>query len=378
MDNLTFWGAFLEGLLSFFSPCILPLLPVYLGYMSGTGTADASGQIRYDRRKTSRNTALFTLGVSGAFFLLALAATALGKMVQSHLSQFQIIAGILIILLALHQLGVISIPWLNKSGKGVQAGNGLRGWRAFWTGFLFSFSWTPCIGPTLSGIILLSASDPRGYLYILLYAAGLLIPLLLVGIFTGDFLNLFKKHRKLIPALSRIGAVLLLVMGGWSVYRGMQGGDSAGTANEEEQQEYQSLDEYDFVLNDVDGGRHHLSDYKGKTIVLNYFATWCTYCQQEIEVLREYAESHPDVQIVGVLEITDESDEEIREYLEEKDLPYPVLLDHGGRIGSLFAVQGYPTTYFINSNFEAVYQAPGMLAMEDLAQVVEDTEKTAR
>ena len=162
MQNLNFIFVFLEGMLSFLSPCVLPLLPVYISYLAGNGKEiDEQGNIKYQRKKVFINTILFVLGISFAFFILGMSFSAIGTFFRQYQQTFTIIAGIFIILMGLVQLGAFKISFLEKEHK-IQTKNNLKKMTpilAFILGFTFSFAWTPCIGPALASVLMLASSS---------------------------------------------------------------------------------------------------------------------------------------------------------------------------------------------------------------------------
>ena len=158
-------AVFLQGLFSFFSPCVLPLLPVYFGYLSGgTAERDADGALRFARGRVMINTLFFVLGISAAFFLLGLGASAAGSALIKHQKAIMRIGGILMILFGLYQSGLLG-EWgfMAKERRlpfrfETMAASPVM---AFVFGFVFSFAWTPCVGPMLSSVLILAAAEPE-------------------------------------------------------------------------------------------------------------------------------------------------------------------------------------------------------------------------
>ena len=149
----------LEGIVSFFSPCVIPLLPIYMGYLAGNAKEkDKDGNIIYRRKKVFSYTLFFVLGISMSFFLLGLSFTAIGSFFKENRAMIAIIGGIIILLLGLFQLKIIKLPFLQKEKKlNVKINpKKMSPIMAFIMGFLFSFAWTPCVGPALSSVLILS------------------------------------------------------------------------------------------------------------------------------------------------------------------------------------------------------------------------------
>ena len=211
---------FLQGLLSFFSPCVLPLIPLYISYLSGgTQTVGKDGKIYFKRRKVMLNTLCFVIGISFAFFLLGLGVSAIGTFFKSNQLLFARIGGILVVLFGLYQLGVLGTSRILGQERrlpfklDVLAMSPIT---ALIMGFTFSFAWTPCVGPALTSVLLMAASASTklwGFLLIGVYTIGFVLPFLAVGLFTTKLLEFFKAHVKVVRYTAKIGGVLMIFMG---------------------------------------------------------------------------------------------------------------------------------------------------------------------
>ena len=369
IEQLSVVMVFFEGLISFFSPCVVPLLPLYMGYLSGNAkTVLSDGKIVYNRRVVFIQTLCFMAGISLSFVVLGLAFTSLGQLLEDYEAVFQIVAGVLILLLGLFQLGVLKFNFLNQEKRlsvdlPLDKMNPLI---AFVLGFLFSFTWTPCVGPALTSILLLTTTSSVGYLYVLVYAIGFVVPFLLLGLFTSQVLNFLKDRKKLLPMVVKIGAVILLVMGCYSLYQGVN------TYQKQKKAEaYADSGFPQFTLETIDGKEHALYEYDGKIILLNFWTTWCGYCQYEVEELRVlHDKQDKDVQILSVLVVTDETEEEIRTFLDQKDLPYPVLIDYNGFVASYYGVNSYPMTFVISQEYEMLGYIPGYVNLSVFEDII--------
>ena len=191
----------LEGLISFFSPCVIPLLPLYMGYLAGSAKEKTKeGKIIYKRKKVFLYTLFFVLGISMSFFILGLSFTVIGSFLKEYKSIIAIIGGIIIIVLGLFQLKIINFKFLQKEKKlkvNINP-NKMNPVVAFIMGFLFSFAWTPCVGPALSSVLIMASSAESmliGNLLVLIYAIGFIIPFLILGLFTGEVLIFLKKKQ---------------------------------------------------------------------------------------------------------------------------------------------------------------------------------------
>lgn len=218
-DNLSFILVFLEGMLSFLSPCVIPLIPVYMSYLAGnTKQTDDNGIITYKRSAVFLHTVFFVLGISFSFFLLGMAFTALGSFFRTNQLIFTRTGGILIIFLGLYQTGLLKINFLQKERKirFIPDESKMNPLAAFIMGFTFSFAWTPCVGPALSSVLILASGSQNsfiGYLLVLIYTAGFIIPFLLLGLFTTQVLNFLKARQKILKYTVKVGGLILILIG---------------------------------------------------------------------------------------------------------------------------------------------------------------------
>ncbi len=208
-------AAFVAGLLSFLSPCVLPLVPGYVSLISGTG-AEGLEHDRPRSRTVMLNSITFILGFSIVFILLGAGATALGQFVGRFRRDLTFIAGIIIIIFGLHLTGVLKIKALyaDKRLHDVKGSSSPLG--AFVVGFAFAFGWTPCIGPILAGILTLAAAEEtvtKGMLLLAVYSAGLAVPFLLTSLGIDRFLAFYSRFRRHLHAVEVASGVLLIVLG---------------------------------------------------------------------------------------------------------------------------------------------------------------------
>lgn len=429
---------FFQGLLSFFSPCVLPLVPLYIGYFSGGAkTVDESGRIRYPRGKVMVHTVFFVLGISAAFFLLGFGFTALGQFFQNNRAWFARISGLIMIFFGLYQLGVFGrshrldqehhLPLrLDKMA--------MSPFTALLLGFTFSFAWTPCVGPALSSVLLMAGSSGtafKGFVLIGVYTLGFVLPFLLVGLFTGTVLDFFRKHTGVVQYTVKIGALLLILMGVMTLTGFMNGltgylsdfgtsGDAAaqeqtieteegsekddstangsaaaeeadsaandtGTADKSADAASESADSNatpapTFILKDQFGTEHNLEDYRGKTIFLNFWATWCGPCRSEmpeVQALYEkYGNNEGDLIVLGVAtpnQGQEGSIDYISDFLEENGYTFPVVMDNTGLISAMYAISAYPTTFMIDANGNVYGYVSGALTGEIMENIVQQT-----
>src|SRR5919206_1788121 len=222
--DVTFLAALLAGLLSFLSPCVLPLVPPYLVYLAGSSLErlEAKETVRHARRDTTLAALLFVAGFSTVFIALGASASWIGALLHFYSNELAIAAGIAIIVMGLHFLGLTPIEWLSRQARiEVQKPVGL--WGAFVMGLAFAFGWTPCIGPILAAILAVAGSETsvwRGAALLAVYSAGLGIPFVLAALAVGPFVGLLKRMRSRFALVEKtMGALLVLTgiafLSGW-------------------------------------------------------------------------------------------------------------------------------------------------------------------
>jgi len=225
MENVSLLGAFVAGVLSFISPCVLPLIPGYLSFISGVSLEEmrGAGAVAGDlgmsaaaKRQVLITSLFFILGFSLVFVSLGASATFLGQFLMERLTLFGKIAGVLLIIFGLHTMGVFKIGFLLQE-KRVQTNAkpaGMLG--AMVVGISFAFGWTPCIGPILSAILLVAAQQDsvgQGILLLSVYSLGLAIPFLLTALAINQFFIAFKKIRRYYHAIEIVSGLLMIVIG---------------------------------------------------------------------------------------------------------------------------------------------------------------------
>lgn len=424
---------FLQGLLSFFSPCVLPLIPLYIGYLSGgTGTVGEDGKMHYKRSKVMLHTLCFVIGVSFAFFLLGLGFSAMGSFFKNNQMMFARIGGILVVLFGFYQLGFLGDSHLLGKERrlpfklNVLAMSPLT---ALFMGFTFSFAWTPCVGPALTSVLLMAASAGTktiGFILIAVYTAGFVLPFLAVGLFTTTLLEFFKSHMKIVKYTVKIGGILMVVMGllmftgkmnavtgylsglGSSTAKSdaensaetegkkdtdgskeegevpeADGAETEGSEKEavESQEEQELLPAIDFTLKDQYGNTHTLSDYKGKTVFLNFWATWCGPCRAEMpdiqKIYEEYDQEGDDALVVlGIAAPNmgqEKSEEEIVKFLEENGYTYPVVMDTTWEMFMSYGISSFPTTFMIDRDGNVFGYVSGQLNEDIMKSIIEQT-----
>ncbi|MBQ8233590.1 MAG: redoxin family protein [Lachnospiraceae bacterium] len=446
---------FIQGILSFFSPCVLPLVPLYVSYLAGGAKqVDEEGNIHYPRGKVLVNTLFFVLGISGAFFLLGFGFTALGMFFQDNRIWFARISGIIMIMMGLYQLGIFGQSRILASEHRLPLK--LDKWvmgplPALLLGFTFSFAWTPCVGPTLGSVLLMAGSSGnagKAAVLIGVYTLGFVLPFLAVGLFTGSVLDFFRKHGNVVKYTVKIGAVLLILMGIMTItgfmngmtdylsdFGGLSGGQTVEESEENEQEtikenreesagasaqgssvegsaeessketldgtsaeqasqvseesastdssenaERETVPAPDFTLTDQYGNEHTLSDYQGKTIFLNFWATWCPPCRSEMpeiqKLYEDYGSNEKDLIVLGIAApgYGDEGTvEEITEFLNENEYTFPVVMDETGEMFYRYGISAFPTTFMIDAGGNVYGYVQGAMTGDIMESIVQQT-----
>tara|TARA_Y100000590_G_scaffold216005_1_gene244767 strand:- start:293 stop:1009 length:717 start_codon:yes stop_codon:yes gene_type:complete len=211
--NTTFFIAFLAGLISFLSPCVLPLIPGYISYISGVSLEELS---KKKNNLVVIKTIFFTLGFSIIFISLGSTASYFGRFFLDNSNSLRIIAGIIIILFSLQLIGIINFKLMNKEIRFFTGEYSKNLTFPLIVGAAFGFGWTPCIGPILGSILTVAAlenSMGRGILLLSFYSLGLAIPFIISGILINNFLSFSKNFKKYISLINKIGGIILLLTG---------------------------------------------------------------------------------------------------------------------------------------------------------------------
>ena len=211
--NTTLSVAFLAGLISFLSPCVLPLIPGYISYISGTSLDKI---VEKKNNLVIIKTIFFTLGFSLVFIALGSTASFLGNFFLTNSNTLRIIAGLIIILLSLQFIGIVNFKFMNKDIRIFtdKYSNNLA--FPLVVGAAFGFGWTPCIGPILGSILALAAIEEninKSILLLSFYSLGLAIPFIISGILIDKFLLFSKKFKKYILVITKLGGIILLLTG---------------------------------------------------------------------------------------------------------------------------------------------------------------------
>lgn len=404
MEQINFAIVFIEGLLSILSPCILPILPIYLSMLSNSSVTDIK-QASFRKSRLIQNTIFFTLGISTTFFILGSSVRFLSDFFQDYRNYIMLFGGVFIILMGLFYTGIIKISFMEKEKRFQMKEKAMNPITAFVLGFTFSFGWTPCIGPVLASVLILASGSESlvtSNLLIFVYTLGFILPFIITAMFYHKLYYKFdkmKEHMKLIKSISGVviifAGVIMLVTGGMKLndqIKIQSNKDSQNTQSTENTQNNETLDKeenkeeekekiapIDFTLVDQYGISHKLSDYKGKTVFLNFWATWCPPCRAEMphmeELYQEYNQNQDDVVILGVASpnLGNEKDiEYIKNFLTEEGHTFPVVFDENVHLVEQYGINAFPSTFIINEEGYITRYIPGAMDKKTMKYLIEE------
>ena len=377
-SNITIAIAFVAGVLSFLTPCVLPLVPGYISLISGVSVEHLKGEAGESRASARRaviiNSLAFNAGVSLIFILLGATAGWVGNVLFST-PWVRVIGGLVIIAFGFQMMGVLKIGALYRDTRKFSEDKPAGPLGAALLGVAFAAGWTPCIGPILGGIIGLAATSggwKSGLILSAFYAAGLALPFLGVGLLMNAFLGFYSKFRRHLHKVEVASGVLLIVIGlmvasniltkisafgsrylpnaeGWvkneapadPVPKPTVQKATGATANAEPA----PAPEVD--LTTLDGKPLKVSDLRGQVVLLNFWATWCVPCHSEIPSLNamQHDLSGRGFKVLGVT--TSDTAELVRDYQKEIKQDYTVALGDDG-VANKYSVGVLPTTFIID------------------------------
>lgn len=367
-SNITIGIAFVAGILSFLSPCVLPLVPGYVSLMSGVSIdrLKEGGSASGARSAVILNSLAFNAGLSVIFLALGATAGLVGAAILNNV-WLRIIGGAIIIAFGLQLIGLLKISALYKDTRffSDDKPRGMAG--SFTLGIAFAAGWTPCIGPILGGIIGLAATSGgwrSGLLLSAFYSAGLAIPFLLTGLGINQFLGFYGKFRRHLHKVEVVSGVILIVVGllvatGFStllasstlasILPNAESWLKVSPAAPTTTAAPGSLASFpvapEVELKTLDGKSFQLTELRGRVVLLNFWATWCIPCRSEIPELNNM---HRDLEsrglsVVGVS--TYDGADGVRSFDIKQE--YPVLLGDQ-TVEAKFAVSALPTTFILD------------------------------
>ena len=358
--------AFAGGLLSFLSPCVLPLVPGYISLMSGVSIDNLkSGGASGSRRAVIFNSLAFNAGLSVIFLALGGTAGLVGAAIINNI-WVRIIGGLVIIIFGLHLIGLLKIKYLYRDTRqfSSEKPRGMLG--SLTLGIAFAAGWTPCIGPILGGIIGLAATSggwKGGLMLSAFYSAGLAVPFLVTGLAINQFLGFYSRFRQHLHKVEVVSGIILILIGALVMSNRVTLLASSRLAawlpNLEGRLKPIGIPEKKPVTNGnfpsapdvqftkLDGSAFRLKDLRGRVVVLNFWATWCIPCRSEIpslSAMQKDLESQ-GLSIIGVS--YDDTADLIQQF--QKDIPQSYQIVLGGReVGSELPASPLPTTYIID------------------------------
>lgn len=378
MGNLNLLVVFIEGVFSFFSPCVLPILPVYLSILSSSSIEDLKeGKLSFKNTLLFKNTILFVLGISSTFFILGSSISVLNYFFTSNKQLLTFIGGFLIIFMGIFYMGYINVPFLQREKRFSLEVREMKPVTAYLLGFTFSFGWTPCIGPVLASVLIMASSSGNmftGNILILLYSIGFTLPFIIMSIFYSKLFIFLDKVKIHMGTIKKVGGVILIVSGIIMVSGGTDKTLSniksiitypieyikkdPAESSENSADKINPLKKYktkapDFTLVDQYGSGHKLSDYKGKVVFLNFWATWCPPCRNEMPEIEELYKEYKNIDVV-ILAVaapnigTEGSKEDIISFLSKNGYTFPVVFDNTGEVMDKYRIEAFPTTFVIN------------------------------
>ena len=398
MGNLNFFLVFIEGVLSLFSPCVLPMIPVYLGMLSNSSSGVNSlkdGEVKFLNSSLFKNTILFVLGISTTFFILGTSASLINMLFTENKGTVLVVGGIIIVIMGIFYMDLINIPLLQKQKKINIEVKEIKPITAYILGFAFSFGWTPCIGPMLSSILIMASASNSvltGNILILVYTIGFTIPFILIAIFYNKLFKYLDKIKFHLDFIKKIGGAILIITGILMILGGpdktyenfkkvitrtVESSENKST----NKKEYTAINNnklaYDFTLVDQYGTTHKLNDYKGKVVFLNFFATWCSPCRAEMPdieaIYNEY--SSDEVIILGVAtpNIGQEGTQnEIETFLLNNKYTFPVVFDIKSEVIDRYGIRAFPTTFIIDKEGYITKKVPGAIKKETIKSLIEE------
>ncbi|PYS75376.1 MAG: hypothetical protein DMF73_00840 [Acidobacteria bacterium] len=359
--------AFAGGLLSFLSPCVLPLVPGYISLMSGVSidhlkAEGASGS----RRAVIANSLAFNAGLSVIFLALGGTAGLVGATIINNV-WVRVIGGLVIIVFGLHLIGLLKIKYLYKDTRQFsnEKPRGMLG--SLTLGIAFAAGWTPCIGPILGGIIGLAATSggwKSGLLLSAFYSAGLSVPFLVTGLGINQFLSFYSKFRRHLHKVEVVSGIILILIGvlvmsnrvtllassrlaalipNLESLLHLRGAENPPPAPAN--QTYNPAPDVQFTK--LDGSPFRLNDLRGRVELLNFWATWCVPCRNEIPSLSAM-QKDLDARGLSIIGVSyDDTADLVREF--QKDIPQSYQIVLGGReVGPELPASPLPTTYIID------------------------------
>ncbi|HGM1479721.1 TPA: cytochrome c biogenesis protein/redoxin [Clostridioides difficile] len=421
MQNVNLFLVFIEGIVSFFSPCILPILPIYLSILSNSSVENLKeGKTSFIGSSLFKNTIFFALGISTTFFILGSSVKVLSMFFNENKDLIMLIGGIIIIIMGLFYMGIIKSSILNREKRFNVKFKEMKAITAFILGFTFSFGWTPCIGPILASVLVMVSSSSNhlsANLLIAVYTIGFILPFIITAMFYSKLFKTIDKIKSNMEIIKKIGGIILIVSGILMMVNGFgsiskhfntsqnskieskqeenkrenstgkeensDGNDSQKDSNNDNNDKGSNdedrIKSIDFTLTDQYGKTHKLSDYEGKVVFLNFWATWCPPCKEEMpyieQLYKDYNKNNDDVVILGVASPNlgrEGSREHVVNFLKDQGYTFPVVLDEDGALAYQYGINAFPTTFIIDKEGYVTQYIPGAMDKATMASFIEN------
>ena len=421
MQNVNLFLVFIEGIVSFFSPCILPILPIYLSILSNSSVENLKeGKTSFIGSSLFKNTIFFALGISTTFFILGSSVKVLSMFFNENKDLIMFIGGIIIIIMGLFYMGIIKSSILNREKRFNVKFKEMKAITAFILGFTFSFGWTPCIGPILASVLVMVSSSSNhlsANLLIAVYTIGFILPFIITAMFYSKLFKTIDKIKSNMEIIKKIGGIILIVSGILMMVNGFgsiskhsntsqnskieskqeenkrenstdkeensDGNDSQKDSNNDNNDKGSNdedrIKSIDFTLTDQYGKTHKLSDYEGKVVFLNFWATWCPPCKEEMpyieQLYKDYNKNNDDVVILGVASPNlgrEGSREHVVNFLIDQGYTFPVVLDEDGALAYQYGINAFPTTFIIDKEGYVTQYIPGAMDKATMASFIEN------
>ena len=367
--------AFAGGLVSCASTCFLPLIPAYITYMGGRAVALPDQTALSQQLRVLGNALLFIAGFATVFVAFGAAAGLIGADLIAYRPLLLRVAGVALVVMGVVLLG--GVPRLLRQFRVEVAHRLPRGpWASYVVGLAFAIGWTPCIGPILTAILILAASSataPKGALLLAAYSAGMGLPLLVAAGLVGQLTRLIRKAYAVTRVVNAVAAVVMIAMGAliftnqltilnsylpyFSVTPSFANAFQASTAQDKPGTPRTGgvmragAVAPDFTVTDVDGHPVTLASLRGHPVLINFWATWCTPCRDELPMISSVYHAHGGRGLVVVAIDFKESADTVRQFWGSLHLEPAPYLDADGRVAALYGVglktSGLPVSVFV-------------------------------